>query len=49
MAEQVRAYLALLERRQVNAVDPTPNQIGLAHRQRQLANVRAVAPSMSKA
>ena len=46
MAEQVRPDLALLERRQVDAVDAArqqPRQVGLAHRQRQLAQILAVA------
>ena len=45
--EQVRTDFALLEWCQVNAVDPPrqkPRQIGLAHRQRQLAQRRATVP-----
>ena len=46
MAKQVRADLALFEWRKVDAVNPPRKilcQVGLAHRQRQLADVLAVA------
>ena len=46
VAKQVRADLALLEWRQVDAVDAPrqqPGKVGLAHRQRQLAQILAVA------
>jgi hypothetical protein len=46
MAKQLRADVALLEWRQMDAVDATreqPGQVGLAHRQRQLAKILAVA------
>jgi hypothetical protein len=45
MPEQVRTDLALLEVAQEDAVDPPrqqPRQIGLPHRQRQLAEILAI-------
>ena len=45
VAEQVRSDLALFERRNVDAVNPPrqqPSEVGLAHRQRRLAQILAV-------
>ena len=46
MPEQVRPDLALLERRQMDTINPPrqePRQIGLAHAQGKLAQILAVA------
>lgn len=46
MAEEIRAYLTLFEIRQEDAVDASgqkPGQVCLAHAERQLADILAVA------
>jgi hypothetical protein len=50
MPEQIRTDLALLEGRQMNAVNTArqqPCQVGLAHRQRQLPKREPSTPKLS--